>query len=181
MKTRGKIYIKNYYSPCGRLILGAYADRLCLCNWLSERHPGRIDNRLQRLLVADYVECATSVTDEAARQLDLYFIGRQMSFTVPLLFVGTAFQQEVWRRLMDIPYGHTVSYGELARRLGCPWAVRAVANANGANSISVFVPCHRVVGSDGSLTGYVGGIDIKRFLLELESNRHPMNNGLQLI
>ena len=82
--------------------------------------------------------------------------------------VGTAFQQRVWEGLLSIPYGKTVSYGEMARRIGMPTSVRAVANANGANAISIFIPCHRVIGSDGSLTGYGGGLPAKRFLLDLE-------------
>lgn len=86
-----------------------------------------------------------------------------------MLFVGTAFQKRVWSELLRVPYGATVSYGEMARNIGMPKAVRAVANANGANPISIIAPCHRVIGSDGSLTGYGGGLETKRFLLELES------------
>ena len=89
-------------------------------------------------------------------------------FDIPLLLVGTDFQKKVWEQLLAIPYGETVSYGELAASLGMPSAVRAVANANGANAISIFVPCHRVTGSGQTLTGYGGGLDAKRFLLELE-------------
>ena len=85
-----------------------------------------------------------------------------------MLFVGTDFQKKVWNFLLSIPFGKTISYGEMARQIGLPKAVRAVANANGANSISVFAPCHRVIGSDSSLTGYGGGLDAKRLLLELE-------------
>ena len=87
---------------------------------------------------------------------------------MPLLFAGTDFQQAVWRQLLEIPYGQTISYGEMARRLGIPKAVRAVANANGANAICLFAPCHRVIGSNGSLTGFGGGLDAKKFLLKLE-------------
>ena len=87
---------------------------------------------------------------------------------MPLLFVGTDFQKTVWNELLKIPFGTTVSYGEMARRIGMPKAVRAVANANGANAISILAPCHRVIGSDHSLTGYGGGLDVKRALLELE-------------
>lgn len=111
---------------------------------------------------------ASPVTTEAALQLDEYFAGNRVAFTVPLMLVGTEFQQEVWRQLMSVPYGHTVSYGRLAQLLGRSGASRAVANANGANPVSIFVPCHRVVGADGSLTGYAGGIDAKRFLLGVE-------------
>ncbi len=117
---------------------------------------------------ADFEEGTSAVTEEAARQLDEYFARQRREFDVPLLLVGTDFQKTVWRELLKIPFGVTFSYGDMARRIGKPGAVRAVANANGANSISVFVPCHRVIGSDNSLTGYGGGLDAKRMLLELE-------------
>lgn len=111
------------------------------------------------------------VTIEAARQLDEYFARRRTQFDVPLRFAGTPFQLRVWHALLEIPYGQTVSYGELAWQVGVPSAVRAVANANGANAISIFAPCHRVVGSTGSLTGYGGGLAAKQFLIELEKRR----------
>lgn len=162
------IYIQPYQSPCGELLLGSCGDKLCLCNWAVEKHPGRIDRRLQFLLDAEYAHEPSDVTREAARQLDAYFRRERQSFDIPLLFAGTTFQKRVWQQLLEIPYGATISYGELAHRLGIPKSVRAVANANGANAISLFAPCHRVIGSDGSLTGYGGGMDAKRFLLELE-------------
>jgi methylated-DNA-[protein]-cysteine S-methyltransferase len=105
---------------------------------------------------------------EATRQLDAYFAGKLREFTVPLAPEGTEFQQQVWRALCDIPYGETTSYGELARRIGHPKAVRAVGLANGSNPIAIIIPCHRVIGSNGSLTGYGGGLPIKKALLALE-------------
>jgi methylated-DNA-[protein]-cysteine S-methyltransferase len=106
-------------------------------------------------------------------QLDEYFEGRRAAFDVALEPAGTPFQCRVWRALQEIPYGETVTYGELARRIGRPPASRAVGAANGQNPISVVVPCHRVVGADGTLTGYGGGIERKRFLLELEADQRP--------
>lgn len=106
--------------------------------------------------------------DEPVRQLMAYFQGRLKTFDVPVAPVGTAFQQAVWRQLQAIPYGETMSYGELARRLDHPKAVRAVGLANGSNPISIIIPCHRVVGSNGSLVGYGGGLPIKQALLALE-------------
>jgi methylated-DNA-[protein]-cysteine S-methyltransferase len=106
---------------------------------------------------------------EVAAQLEAYFAGELKEFTVPLAPSGTAFQLEVWTELTNIPYGSTVSYGDIARALGKrPVAARAVGLANGANPISVIVPCHRVIGSDGSLTGYGGGLERKELLLRLE-------------
>ena len=150
------------------MILGSYGGKLCLCNWTEEKHPGRVDKRLRTLLKAGYEEASSPVVGEAVRQLDEYFRKERTVFDVPLLFAGSDFQKRVWRLLLDIPYGQTISYGEMARRLGMPTAVRAVANANGANAISIFAPCHRVIGADGGLTGYAGGVELKRALLELE-------------
>jgi methylated-DNA-[protein]-cysteine S-methyltransferase len=101
-------------------------------------------------------------------QLQQYFDGERRSFDLPLGAQGTAFQQSVWRELQCIPYGQTISYGELARRIGKPLASRAVGLANGANPLPIIVPCHRVIGADGSLTGFGGGLPIKRQLLALE-------------
>ena len=168
---RNKIFIQRYLSPCGEMVLGSFGEKLCLCNWAVEKHPGRVDRRLQSGLKADYEEGTTNVTEKAARQLDEYFNGMRKSFDVPLLFVGTDFQKSVWQRLLEIPYGQTVSYGAMAAKLGMPHAVRAVANANGANAVSLFAPCHRVIGSDGSLTGYGGGLEAKKFLWDLERER----------
>jgi methylated-DNA-[protein]-cysteine S-methyltransferase len=112
----------------------------------------------------------------AKAQLDGYFSGERRSFDVPLLFVGTEFQKRVWNELLTIPYGTTISYGDMAGNIGMSAAVRAVANANGANSLSVFAPCHRVIGSNGSLTGYGGGLAAKKFLLELEQS--VVNKGI---
>lgn len=163
-----EIIVKRYSSPCGELLLGSYGDSLCMCDWLTEKHRELADRRLERALKAHTVEGTSSATENAARQLDEYFSGHRSEFDVPLLFAGTDFQKTVWNALLEIPYGMTVSYKELARKIAMPDAVRAVANANGANSISIFAPCHRVIGSDGSLTGYGGGLDKKLFLLELE-------------
>ncbi|MEU6082781.1 methylated-DNA--[protein]-cysteine S-methyltransferase [Streptomyces sp. NPDC047108] len=111
---------------------------------------------------------------EAVRQLDAWFAGDRTDFDLPLRLHGTPFQQRVWTALREIPYGGTVSYGELAARLGKPSASRAVGLANGKNPVSIIVPCHRVVGAGGSLTGYGGGLDRKRRLLDFESGAMPL-------
>jgi methylated-DNA-[protein]-cysteine S-methyltransferase len=115
----------------------------------------------------DWIESAQPFA-EAVRQLDAYFAGRLRQFDLPLAPKGTAFQQRVWQALLDIPYGETVSYGELARRISRPSAVRAVGAANGQNPLSIVIPCHRVIGSDGRLVGYGGGLPAKSALLALE-------------
>jgi len=108
------------------------------------------------------------------RQLNAYFAGELREFEIPLLMEGTEFQKRVWKALLAIPYGETISYGELAKKIGEPKAVRAVGAANGQNPIPIIVPCHRVIGSDGSLTGFGGGIENKKRLLELESRQRRL-------
>ena len=163
------INIKHFDFPCGEMILGSYDGKLCLCDWVNGRRRASVDQRLQRILNANYVEGSSDVIEKARQQLNEYFHNKRREFDIPLLFVGTDFQKIVWNELLNIPYGTTIYYGELARRIGMPNAVRAVANANTVNAISIIAPCHRVIGSDKSLTGYGGGLERKRFLLELES------------
>lgn len=115
------------------------------------------------------------VLDQTRRELDEYFAGKRRRFDVPFAPAGgTPFQRQVWRALTDIPYGATCSYGEIARRIGLPQAVRAVGAANGANHIPILIPCHRVIGANGSLTGFGGGIERKRFLLALERGEESL-------
>ena len=170
MKRLNTIYLQLYHSPCGDLMLGSFEDKLCLCDWVTRRHKEAIYQRLQRNLQADYEEEASEITLKASRQLDEYFRKQRSNFDLPLLFTGTVFQKKVWNKLLEIPYGKTVSYRELACQLDIPNAVRAVANANGANAISIFVPCHRVIGSNHTLTGYAGGLEAKKMLLTLEND-----------
>lgn len=176
------VTLLRYASPCGTLVLGSLDGKLCMCDWLVSGHHERIVSRLRRTLHAEFRELAAAemlptdefreqpspVTLQAAAQLDEYFSGQRKTFSLPLLFVGTDFQQRVWRALLTIPYGHTLTYAQLASRIAQPRAVRAVANANGANALSIFVPCHRVIGSNHTLTGYAGGLNAKRRLLVAE-------------
>ena len=126
-----------------------------------------INGRASVQLDPAWREDAASLQD-AIRQLKAYFAGKLEKFDLPLAPEGTSFQREVWKRLCEIPYGETVSYGELARRIGNPKASRAVGLANGANPIAIVIPCHRVIGSNGKLTGYGGGLPLKEKLLALE-------------
>lgn len=147
-------------SPYGPLTLVAEGDRLVGLYMEAQRHrpeESRFGERLPGATVAPFVE--------AARQLAEYFDGRRDTFDLPLKLHGTAFQQRVWAALREIPIGETWTYGELAQYIGQPTASRAVGLANGKNPIGVIVPCHRVVGSDGSLTGYGGGLERKQALL----------------
>ncbi len=143
-------------SPIGELTLFARDGRLVGVHFAPGAPP------------ADSRAGTEPVLEAAAAQLREYFAGERTAFDLPLELAGTAFQQEAWRALAEIPYGETVSYGEQARRLGRPDAVRAVGAANGRNPIPIVLPCHRVIGADGSLTGFGGGLEAKRRLLDLE-------------
>ena len=151
-------------SPVGRLLLAGDPRGLRLVRFPGERGAVRplTDWRRDARVLAD-----------AIAQLEEYFAGERREFSLPLQPVGTPFQKAVWSALQTIPYGTTVSYGELARRVGRPSAARAVGAASGANPLPIIVPCHRVIGADRSLTGFGGGLETKRFLLALEARVAP--------
>ncbi len=168
-----KISIQYYKTPVGKLVLGSYDNKLCLADWRYRKMRESIDSRLQKGLNAEYIEEDTEVLKEARKQFNEYFDHKRKIFDLPLLLVGTDFQKSVWQELLQIPFGSTASYRDLAQNLGNEKAVRAVANANGANAISIVIPCHRIIGSNGDLTGYAGGLSTKKKLLELEQNPNP--------
>ena len=163
------INIQYFNSSCGLFVLASFGDKLCLCDWSNNPCAERNKRRIERYLNASFKIETTSVLEEAKRQLDGYFAGNRKAFTIPLHLVGTDFQQQVWNELLNIPYGATISYKEIAQNIGKPKAVRAVAGAIGANGISILIPCHRVIGSDKSLTGYAGGLKAKKMLLQMET------------
>jgi len=133
-----------------------------------------IDNRIQKGLNAYYKEVETPVIKTAKHQLNEYFINERKMFDIPLKMTGTSFQLIVWNELLKIPYGKTESYIGLSQNINNDKAIRAVASANGANAIAFFIPCHRVIGSNGELTGYAGGLNTKKKLIQLESdNKFP--------
>lgn len=150
----------------GALRLGAFRGELCLCDWIG--NPVRERDSLRRCRTDSSPE-SVAVLKRAGVLLDGYLSGQVSSFEIPICFSGSDFEVEVWNELMKIPYGLTATYSDIAARINRPHAVRAVASAIGRNRISVFVPCHRVIGADGSLRGYAGGIDVKRRLLSIES------------
>ena len=164
-------------SPLGRLTLVASERGLAAVLWPRE-DPLRV--RLGPL----HEDRAHPILRQAERQLKEYFAGRRTRFTVTLDLAGTGFQRKVWRALRAIPFGATRSYAQLARRIGHPTAPRAVGAANGRNPLSIIVPCHRLLGADGTLCGYAGGLDAKRYLLEHEARprgepvRATARNGL---
>ena len=162
------IHTQYFNTPYGELKLGSYDQQLCLCDWSNRKTRRTIDKRITKGLAADYIEKPCPVLDLTKQQLGEYFNRERKVFDIPLLTVGTPFQKEVWTSLSQVPFGTKVNYSNLARSVNSGNAVRAVANANGANAISIIIPCHRVIGSDGTLTGYAGGIDAKKRLLDLE-------------
>ncbi len=149
-------------SPIGPLLLAGDEDGLRLVHFAFGRRP--------KSPQPDWVE-NNAPFREVIRQLGAYFDGKLKDFDLPVVLEGTVFQLLVWRNLQRIPYGETVSYGQLARRIGSPEAARAVGLANGSNPIPIIVPCHRVIGSNGDLTGFGGGLAVKKKLLELESRQ----------
>lgn len=162
------INIQYFNSSCGLFVLASFGDKLCLCDWSNNPCAERNKRRIERYLNASFKIETSSVLEEAKRQLDGYFAGNRKAFTIPLHLVGTDFQLQVWNELLKILYGATTSYKEIAQNIGKPKAVRAVAGAIGANGISILIPCHRVIGSDKSLTGYAGGLKAKKMLLQIE-------------
>jgi AraC family transcriptional regulator of adaptative response/methylated-DNA-[protein]-cysteine methyltransferase len=155
-------------TPLGPMLMGCTDGALCLLEFVDRRMLPRQIQRIRRRLGAVFVPGENAVTREAAGELTAWFEGDLRDFSVPVLSLGSPFQLRVWEELRRVPYGETASYGDIAARVERPEAVRAVGTANGANAIAVVVPCHRVIGADGRLSGYGGGVWRKRRLLDLE-------------
>ncbi len=166
------IQIQTVKTKIGELLLGSFEDRLCLLDYKYRKMRSAVDNRIQRAFGCGYVEESNDLLKEAEQQIEQYLHGHRKEFSIPYLFAGTDFQKSVWTALAKIPYGKTVSYLELSRSIDNEKAVRAVAAANGANSMSIIIPCHRIIGSSGELVGYAGGLDVKKRLLILEGSFH---------
>ena len=163
MIDREALQYRRVATPIGRLLVVGDYLAVRFLRFPGESEPDRV-----------WFEARAGPVREAARQLEAYFARRRTTFELPLDPRGTRFQQRVWGALETIPYGETVSYGELAKRIGQPTASRAVGAANGANPIPIIIPCHRAVGADGSMTGFGGGIALKRKLLALEAGQRPL-------
>lgn len=159
-------------SPVGQLLLGANEEGITFIEFASNSGFDAQIASLKKRLKDEMLEGENEHIERLKMQLQEYFQGKRTSFDVNLVLTGTPFQKEVWKELMNIPFGETRSYKEQATAIGKPAAVRAVANANGDNLISIVIPCHRVIGSNGSLTGYGGGLENKKWLLDLEKKGH---------
>ncbi len=159
------IHYRTIDSPIGPLTLAGHGSALTNLRMVDQTYePSRAGWSADHGVFADAVD-----------QLNAYFAGELIDFDVELDLRGTEFQQRVWKALLTIPYGETRSYGEIAEQIGAPGAARAVGLANGHNPVAIIVPCHRVIGASGSLTGYGGGLDRKQTLLELEKRRTSVN------
>ena len=161
-ETKMTLFYKEMKSPVGKLKLVASSNALIAVLWQEER-PNRVKLGTMNL------DPQHPILIEAERQISEYFVGERIDFDLPLQLDGTEFQRKVWRALREIPFGETKSYQDLARAVGSPKASRAVGAANGKNPFSIVVPCHRVVGADGALTGFAGGLETKAALLALEA------------
>ena len=169
MKTN--IYTTTFESPLGRITLGSTNKGLCLLEFDNEKRINNHFNQFKKYWDVEIIEEETSIITTTKNQLTAYFLNQQTTFDVPLDLAGTEIQLKVWNELLKIPFGSTRTYKQQAIAVGNLKAIRAVATANGENRISIIIPCHRVIGSDGSLTGYGGGIWRKQKLLELETTQ----------
>lgn len=167
-KDRKIINITRLETPLGTMFAGAVEQGICLLEFTDRKMLETELKSIAKLLNANIIQNANQHFDLLKQQLEEYFEGKRKTFSVPLFTPGTEFQQSVWKELQNIPYGSTRSYKQQAAALQKPEAVRAVANANGMNRISIIIPCHRVIGNDGSLTGYGGGLWRKQWLLDME-------------
>jgi len=165
-----QINIQYFKHPYAEFVLGSYNGKLCLCDFRYRKMRESVDSRIQRGLNASFVEQNDDVLDRTKTQLEEYFLGERSVFDIPLLLVGTDFQKSVWDALEKVEYGEMATYLDLALSIGNENAVRAVGSANGANGLAIIIPCHRIIGSQGELVGYGGGLSLKKRLLELEQN-----------
>ncbi len=154
----------------GEMIMASYGAQLVLCDWRYRKSAEAIKQRIARELDSTYIEATSPIIENTIQQLNEYFEQKRSQFDLPILLIGTDFQKKVWQSLSEIPYGKSISYLALSQQLGNEKAIRAVATANGANALAIIIPCHRVIGADGSLVGYAGGLATKKKLLALENS-----------
>ena len=164
------IYLNRILTPLGPMLAGATNNGICLLEFMDRSMLNTQLKILSRRLECNFTPGTNKFIDQLAGELKEYFKGRLTKFKTPLIMEGTEFQKSVWKNLLNIPFGETISYEELAHRTGNSQAIRAVGHANGDNRMSIIIPCHRVIGKNGKLTGYGGGLWRKKYLIELENN-----------
>ena len=150
--------------------MGSFKGQLCLCDWRYRAKRTQIDTRIKSFLKADFVNQDDAILQETRQQLIEYFEHKRKVFELPILLAGSEYQQQVWNALLKVPFGKTSTYLELAKAIKNEKSVRAVGAANGANAIAIIVPCHRIIGKNGALIGYAGGLNVKAKLLTLEND-----------
>ena len=170
------ISIQYHKTRLAEFILGSFQNQLCLLDFRYRRMRSTVDKRIQNGLNAKFIEQPNSLLTLVCHQLEQYIEGDRSYFDIPLLLVGSSFQKRVWKALLQVPYNSTSSYLDLAKKLQLPKAVRAIASANGANAIAIIIPCHRIIGSDGSMVGYGGGTPVKKRLLKLEAQHRLIDD-----
>jgi O-6-methylguanine DNA methyltransferase len=164
-------------TPLGPMLAGATLEGVCLLEFTDRIRLEKEFDDLKRMLNADMVPGRNQHTDQLEKELGEYFEGKRKAFSVPLHTPGNEFSQSVWKTLRDIPYGKTWSYKEQSEAMNNPKAIRAIAATNGRNRLAIVIPCHRVIGSDGSMTGYAAGVDKKKWLLNFERNNSATPAG----
>lgn len=174
------VITKNINTPLGIMRAGATDEGICLFDFEHRKMMDAIQKRISLGTHSSFEEGEHIYIDQLEQQISEYFTGTRMIFELPLHLVGTAFQKDVWNALIQIPYGETRSYKKQSIALGNEKAIRAVAGANGENGIAIIIPCHRVIGENGSLTGYGGGLWRKKWLLEHEAKHAGKTNQLSM-
>ena len=171
------IHMTEFVTPLGAMLAGATSEGICVLEFSNRIRLEREFTDLQKILNAVMLPGRNQHLDQLENELTEYFDGSRKTFTVPLHIPGNAFSQFVWKTLQEIPYGKTCSYKEQADKMNNPKAIRAIAAANGKNRLAIIIPCHRVIGSNGSMTGYAGGIDKKIWLLRFEKENSGIADG----
>lgn len=172
------IYLTTFSTPLGPMLAGATNEGICLLEFTDRIKLEKEINELQILLNANTATGRNQDIDQLEKELTEYFLGTRKTFSIAIHTPGNEFSQKVWKTLLEIPYGKTCTYKEQAHMMDNPKAIRAIASANGRNRLAIIVPCHRIIGSDGSMTGYAAGVDKKKWLLRFEkehAEKEPWN------
>jgi AraC family transcriptional regulator of adaptative response/methylated-DNA-[protein]-cysteine methyltransferase len=171
------IYTREIQTPLGTMLAGATSEGVCLVEFVNRIQLEKEFIELQRLLNASIIHGRNTHLDQLENELKEYFEGKRKTFSVTLNTPGDEFSQSVWKTLQNIPYGKTISYKEQAELMNNPKAIRAIATTNGRNRLAIVIPCHRVIGSNGTMTGYAAGIEKKKWLLRFEREHSEKEEG----